>query len=235
MHPRVQHLLKVPTIPQRTAEWYEARKTRITASEVAGILDIKPFASFAGSPRTEVLLRKAFPDDPEYRFSGNKFTEHGVKYEDEARDIYEDLTNKKVLEFGLTLHETINYLGASPDGITTDGVLIEIKCPLSRVIQPGNIPHHYWPQIQFSLEVFDLEECHFVQYLPAETAWPRQRVFDVTVAHRDREWFARVLPILTEFRSELLAGVTKPRAKAKRARTVRVPVCEIDSDEEIQA
>ena len=232
LHPQVAKLLALPQVAQRSKEWYELRRGRVTASEVAGILDIKPFASFSGSPRQEVLLRKAFPDDERYKFSGNIFTEHGIKYEDEARELYESRSGRKVLEFGLILHPDLPHFGASPDGITTCGRLVEIKCPLSRKIVPGECCAHYLPQCLFSMEVLNLEVCDFIQYQPLSITWPKPAVYDVTTIQRDREWFKRVSPNLDSFRAELLAGVSLPPVKAKRARTIKVPVCEIDSDDE---
>ena len=56
-------------------------------------------------------------------------TEHGIKYEDEAAAAYSvlrpDLT--PFFELGLIMHEKHPFLGASPDRITKDGILIEIK------------------------------------------------------------------------------------------------------------
>lgn len=50
------------------------------------------------------------------------------------------------------------------------------------------MPESYIPQIQVSMEVLDLEVCHFVQYRPDQGIFsPMQLV--CTVVHRDRNWF----------------------------------------------
>ena len=155
MHPQVQHLLTKPKHEQRSQAWLEQRKTcAVTASEVAGVLDIKPFSTYSaygGHPRQEVLLRKAFPNDPRYKFAGNSACDHGTKHEPDAIAKYEEATGRKVLEFGFIVHEEIPWLGASPDGITEDGILIEAKCPVSRKLEYGEdgqaiCPEHYRPQ-----------------------------------------------------------------------------------------
>ena len=243
MHPRVVHLQTLPQHAQRSAEWYAQRKGRITASEVASVLDIKPFATYSaygGHPRQEALLRKAHPDDPRYQFHGNAATQHGQDNEDVAIKKYEAATGSKTLEFGFIIHETIPWLGASPDGITTEGVLLEVKCPMSRRFEydaegVALVPSHYMPQILLSLEVFDLEVCDFIQLRTANITWPEPEEFVVTRVHRDRKWFADVLPKLVEFKEELARGVPlppPPKPRAKRQRTAKPVVCEIVSDDE---
>lgn len=95
-------------------------------------------------------------------FKGNIATRHGQKYEDVASNIYSLLFNKKILEFGLLKHNDLHWLGASPDGITEDGIMLEIKCPYRRNIT-GIAPFYYWVQVQLQLEVCDLTFCDFLE------------------------------------------------------------------------
>jgi hypothetical protein len=53
-------------------------------------------------------------------------------------------------------------LGASPDGITPDGIMVEIKCPYTRKIT-GIPKPEYWCQVQGQLEVCDLDRCDFIE------------------------------------------------------------------------
>lgn len=197
MHPKVSKLLTQEQYQQRTPEWYEVREGMLTASDVAAALDIKPYESYRGSPRKE-LLKKKLEKTP---FS-NMFTAHGNEYEDVARRKFEDATGESVLEFGLLVHPEHKWLGASPDGVTVSGKVVEIKCPISRPIIAGEVPHHYFPQVQIVMEVCDLEETVFIQYKPSTITWPLDEEFDVTVVKRDRDWFQRVLPELKSFFDE---------------------------------
>jgi putative phage-type endonuclease len=216
MHPNVQKLLGRAQIPQRTPEWYVARKSLITASEVASALDIKPFESYSGSPRTQLLKEKMHVTA---RGVDNVFTQHGNRYEDEARDIYCEMTGEKVYEFGLIVHAEYPWLGCSVDGVTESGYVLEIKCPLSRKIEPGVVPHHYYPQVQICMEVCDLEEARFIQYKPESITWPKDREFDVAVVHRDRAWFEEMRPRLEAFVTEM----KERQAQAPPAETAPVP------------
>jgi putative phage-type endonuclease len=209
IHPRVVHLLRAPQYAQRTDEWYAARKTLITASDCAAALGIKPFKSYKGDPRAELLEKKLGG-----QFFTNVFVEHGNKYEDEARDAAMEVLGKKCFDFGLIRHETLPWIGASPDGITADGIMVEIKCPLRRKIIPGEIPHHYFPQVQVQMEVCDLEQTVFVQYMPRSLT-RGEPFLDITWIDRDREWFEAAKPTLKsffdEYQNALLTYVPKPK------------------------
>lgn len=217
MHHQVERLLKAPQFIQRTAEWYVAREQRLTASDIAAALNIPPYETYSGSPRNDLLNKKKNPESN--KFFGNEYTEWGVKHEPEAIKLYEKMTNSKVLDFGLMIHPTIDWLGASPDGITEEGVCIEVKAPLSRQIEPGVIPKHYLPQVQCQLQVLGLNVAHFVQYRPSELTWPKPPVLDVTVVEKDDDWWDENLPKLIKFREDL-ENWQQPPIKPKRSRRV---------------
>ena len=65
-------------------------------------------------------------------FKGNKFTQHGQLMESAALERYEVETGHTVESFGLLVSEKEPWLGGSPDGITSCGRLIEVKCPYFR-------------------------------------------------------------------------------------------------------
>ncbi len=122
VHPRVDELLYWQNIHgtvQKSDAWLEARRTCITASDVASVLGDNPY-----SDATSVLLSKLGITP---RFNGNDATRHGEKYEPIAIQRYETLNTTTVHEFGLLHHPTISGLAGSPDGITESGILIEVK------------------------------------------------------------------------------------------------------------
>jgi putative phage-type endonuclease len=121
----IRHLLKdKDKYEQRSPAWYAVReKLGVTGSEAAGVLGINP-PCFKDSQPEQIMLRKLGLIEG---FKGNEYTAHGQKYEDEAIERYCALTGKKVELFGLLLHPEHDFLGASPDGITYDGIAIEVK------------------------------------------------------------------------------------------------------------
>ena len=183
LHPAALRLLARPQVEQRTAEWYAARRGLLTASDAAMALGVKPYESFRGCARSQCLKRKL--DDA---FVSNAACAHGQKHEDEARDLAMAAVGDACFDVGLVVHESLGWLAASPDGVTRSGRLVEIKCPLRRAIVPGQVPAHYYPQVQVQMEVCDVDSTMFVQYRPA---WlPGGFCLDVCVVERDRAWFA---------------------------------------------
>jgi len=184
---RVRELEIQPQPAQRTEEWYKARETRITASEAAccvsktkeiceeyvKLYSIKDFKmgdtvsankyktqdKFLIEKATSFYDRKSGIIKP---YMSSDATRWGQKFEDSALRMYTLITGESVKEFGLICHKSLNWLGASPDGITDTGIMLEIKCPKSREIT-GVPPLHYYIQCQIQLECCDLEMCHFVE------------------------------------------------------------------------
>ena len=157
---QLSKLKKIELPEQRSPEWYEMRKDKLTASSLASAIGHDHFQS-----RDELLLSK-IEDKP---YEANPITEWGVKYEDVAIAFYEELYNVKILDFGMIPHPTFAAFGASPDGICDDtgndeyvGRMVEIKCPPKRKFTK-TVPPHYLMQVQGQLEVCDLDECDFFQ------------------------------------------------------------------------
>ena len=151
---QVKRLQKIPQPAQRSPEWYNARKNRITASEAGKIV-----GGATDSDRKQLLRDKTGYGKP---FLGSAATRWGQKYEPVATMVYERDYNTKVIEFGLLPHPTLDIIAASPDGITPEGKMLEIKCPYSRVID-GKPKPVYWVQMQVQLEVACLDICDFLE------------------------------------------------------------------------
>lgn len=178
---RVQNLRRKKQPVQRSQEWFDMRNLKITASEVACCLTnteivCKPYVEEFGitnfkydgkclshfDTKEDYIIKKCKAYNGESVFRDSVFTLWGKKYEEIATRMYRQLYGTDVIEFGLLPHPRLKYIGASPDGITPDGVMLEIKCPYSRKIN-GVVPLHYWTQIQIQLEVADLDMCDFLE------------------------------------------------------------------------
>jgi putative phage-type endonuclease len=147
----LEELKKKPLIKQRTPEWFKLREDRLTASDLYDAIK-NPLS----------LARKKLKGTT---FSSNSIPalKWGTMFEPMATRIYSSNMNKEVFEFGLIINDDIKNFGASPDGITEDGVMIEIKCPYSRKIVDGVIPEKYNYQIQGQLAVCNLNECDYIE------------------------------------------------------------------------
>ena len=127
MHPSVLRVQQQPRIEQRSGTWFKTRGKLLTASDAAAALEIPPFHSYVGSPKNELVRRKAEQAIGINSFTGNAATQHGQDHEQEALDRYSAQTGATVLDFGLLIHPDHPWLGGSPDGITTSGILLEVK------------------------------------------------------------------------------------------------------------
>lgn len=197
-HPTVAALAEHRnTVLQGSDAWFVQRDSCLTASVIAGILGLSAFSNAAKEFRRKVGLTTG-------NFS-SAITRHGHTFEPVALGKYYECTGRIPLDnFPCLRHRTYPYFGASPDFITTCGIVGEIKCPPRRKIVPQHVPDYYMPQLQFQMEVFDLPLAHFVQYKPrvlnpVDGSVLSEEEFDITVVARDPDWFATHLPTLQAF------------------------------------
>ena len=115
---------------------------------------------------------------------------HGNKYEREAVHKYEQDKNSTVASCGIYVSRTLPFLGASPDGVVNDEVIVEVKCPFSaknKTISPVTIPylkeengflmlsqkHPYYYQIQGQLFCSERQMCDLIIYTLTDIAYIR--------------------------------------------------------------
>lgn len=153
----LHELRKIPIIEQRTKEWYDARDTRLTASDLCDAIK-----NNNNSDRIAKKKAKILKDTTNY--NSVPALKWGTMYEPMAGRCYSQANNDiGIYEFGLICDKNNEHFGASPDGINELGIMIEIKCPISRKIIDGVIPEKYKMQIQGQLAVCNLTECDYVE------------------------------------------------------------------------
>lgn len=156
----VKKLLKIPKIEQKSQEWYSIRQNLITASDFAQALGHGKFGN-----QIDIIKKKVKPSDESSSSFSNPFFKWGNMFEPVACEIYSKMHyDVKIHEFGLLQHKKLRYFGASPDGISETGIMLEIKCPFKRKIEKGGeVPTQYYYQIQGQLEVCGLTECDYFE------------------------------------------------------------------------
>jgi len=194
-------------LEQRSPEWFEARKGRITASIVGAILGHAPYMTRADALRS--MVRATLGAESE--FTGNVATEYGKFHEDGALMEYRMETSSDVDAVGFVAKE--DWAGFSPDGIVK-GLKrgLEIKCPFS--LRKGTTPEkgfksifseelaHYYDQVQFSMWCSGFELWDFFQWCPNDTML---QPVDV-----DQQWQDENLPRLRQFYAEYLDALKDP-------------------------
>jgi putative phage-type endonuclease len=147
-------------IEQRSPQWYEARKSLITASDAAQALGEGKFGT-----RAEFFQKKLdaiLAHVPKAMNMNLPPLKWGIKYEPVAAYLYSHLFGLRLHEFGLLVHPEFTFIGASPDGISEAGIMVEIKCPYRRKIT-GEVPGQYYMQMQLQLAVCGLRECDYFE------------------------------------------------------------------------
>ena len=145
-----------------------------------------------------------------YSKKGNYFTLHGQVHEGLALGKYKEQTGCRVGQYGLITCPDEPWLGCSPDGVTHCGKLVEIKCPVTRLIVPGEVPRHYLPQLQISMHILGLESADFFEWQQGQT--------NLVNVKRDQAYIDAMLPKLRAFYTEwqtLKREGRKPKRKRK--------------------
>uniref|UniRef100_A0A6C0J351 YqaJ viral recombinase domain-containing protein n=1 Tax=viral metagenome TaxID=1070528 RepID=A0A6C0J351_9ZZZZ len=165
MNLKITELQNIIQPEQKTQEWYKFRYNLITASNLWKVFG-------TNSQVNSLIYEKCKPLDLNQSIQYNTCTEGplhwGVKYEPVTVQLYEQIYNTKIGEFGCIPHPTYPYIGASPDGINIDsesnkyGRMLEIKNIVNREIT-GIPKQEYWIQTQIQMETCDLDECDFVE------------------------------------------------------------------------
>ena len=151
---QLKYLTTLPVVEQRTTEWYEMRMNMLTASDTYNAL-IKS-KSLVKSKAKKIIKR----------IKCNALT-WGIMFEPIAANIYSKENNDiKIYDFGVirSTDEEIDFYGASPDGITSLGVMLEIKCPITRKIKENDIKKDYMAQVQGQMAVCKLTDCDFAEF-----------------------------------------------------------------------
>jgi putative phage-type endonuclease len=199
----LKNLMQIPQYPQKSDEWYAARKNFLTASNLDAVLGRNTYSS-----REEILFKKCGMSIP---FEGNMYTKHGNDTEDLAIAEYCKMYNKKTIDFGLLPHPEVEFLAGSPDGIAFDNgnpdskpLVLEVKCPFRKII-PGEIPRQYKNQIILNCVITGYDGV-FIEYCPKGHIGKDYmlNIVHVKLADHIEQFNNHTLPVLREFWDEVL-------------------------------
>jgi putative phage-type endonuclease len=150
----------IPYIEQRSQEWFDVRHNLITASDFADALGVDKFGK--KNDCKKFYMKKCGYDTVHFD-DANVYLQWGVMFEPVATALYHTRTGIRVNEFGIIKNPRFPFLGASPDGITDLGIMLEIKCPYKRTFTDDSIIKQYFYQIQGQLDTCDMDECDFLE------------------------------------------------------------------------
>lgn len=192
---------------QRSNEWFEARRGKITASRIKEALLAGKHTQAYQKYWAECLAVRMGEAAREIQERGDlsKDVRRGIELEPEARAYYQFMQDVDVVEPGFILHPTLPHCGASPDGLVGDKGLIEIKC--RRTAEHINfmihkkIPDPYQYQMQFQMMCTGREWCDYVSFDPRMAPYNLQ--FDYLRVYPDPEKIEEITNAVHEFNTEI--------------------------------
>jgi putative phage-type endonuclease len=155
--------MQVYNFEQRSPEWFEIRKLKMTASHAQAIGNCgKGLDSYI-----QELCQEYYSSAEKEGFS-NKHTERGNDLEDSAGFLYECETGNKTGKVGFVVWN--DFVGCSPDLLVNDDGLAEIKCPDDKayfdLLLTNEIDTKYIWQMQMQMLICGRFWCDFVAYNP---------------------------------------------------------------------
>lgn len=169
-------------IEQRSAEWFEMRRGKPTASQFSKVLTSRGYPSKSQNEYAAdlVLDRLGYPkphfDSPAMAV--------GREREPMAVLAFELATGIDTQEAPFILHESGRW-GASPDRLIGDSAILELKCPMEKThlknLERREVPSHYFPQVQGQMIVAGVDKGWFMSYHPDHEVM-------IVEVERDHRW-----------------------------------------------
>lgn len=154
---------------QRTEAWYQIRLGRVTSSRIGDVLKKNQDGSYSSKREKykaelicEILTGKS------QSFFISQAMQHGIDFEDKAKQFYEMQTGNFVSEIAFVPHPYIEQAGCSPDGLIDDDGLIEIKCPETHnhiaFLHHQKPKDEYFYQMQWQMACTGRQWCDFISF-----------------------------------------------------------------------
>lgn len=191
-------------VEQGSDEWRALRLGHVTASNVADVMAKGKSGEAVTRKKYKVKLLAERLTGASQDFYTNAAMEWGVEQEPYARMAYEVANDVLVDKTGFWPHETIKWVGVSPDGLVGSDGLVEIKCPNTTThldyILDDKVPSDYYKQIQCQLWVTGRSWCDFISFDPR---LPQRNQLFVKRCFRDETLMVEMEAEIREFLQEI--------------------------------
>lgn len=195
-------------LEQRTDGWLSERAGKVTASAIYKVM-AKTKTGYGADRKNYAaqLVAERLTGEPAQGFM-NAAMQHGIDTEPQARSMYAVQTGLSVVETGFWHHPSMDFCGASPDGLVGDKGLVEIKCPNTAThidtLRGGSIDRKYILQMHWQMACTERDWCDFVSFDPR---LPPEMQIHITRVERDADLLAEIEAEVTVFLAEVAETV----------------------------
>lgn len=162
--------MTIHDVEQRSAEWHELRRGRLTASR-AGDMLARTKTGYSTSRRNllmQLVLERITGRSQERGFVSQAMQD-GIDREHMAIAHYEAVMGVLIQPVGFCSHDTL-MAGCSPDAFVGDDGLLSVKCPIPAThwefLKTGSIPADYLAQITAEFWITGRQWCDYLSYQP---------------------------------------------------------------------
>ena len=170
--------MKIENCIQGSADWFDVRAGRVTASNVWKVMDYlnQTEAEKKAGIRRESAQRANYRAELIAGILTGQAQEHyvsdamlwGQAQETLAATEYELQTDADVSAVGFVYHPSIDRAGASPDRLVGKDGLLEIKNPNTTThlkwLLAGVVPEEHKPQMYFQMRCTERDWCDFMSF-----------------------------------------------------------------------
>jgi hypothetical protein len=208
---------------QRSAEWWDARVGKVTASRIGDLLarnqpkkgqTVGEWSAKHYNYLAEKVAERITGKNRDRRKVAS--LDHRVELEPDARAEYEFDYETEIRLVGFIDHPRIPMAGASPDGLVGDEGGVEIKCCDAEghleIIKHEYIAPEYLYQIHFNIACADRMWWDFIAFNPDMP--PKGRLF-VKRVERDEEIISWIEQNVIDFNAEVDRKVEEALAAMK--------------------
>lgn len=143
---------------QGSSEWLDFRKNKIGASDAPVIMGVSPWKTPYQLWQEKVGFKTC---------DSNSWMKRGLESEEEARHIYGKIRGEMYIP-KVYVSKDYPWMIASMDGVNFMGdKAVEIKCPGEKdhvIAKKGEVPKHYYPQLQHQICVLKLKEIDYFSF-----------------------------------------------------------------------
>lgn len=220
---------------QDSQKWFDARIGKVTASCIHPAMKmVEKGSKVRGDKRWESSSkRKEYISELAWGMITRTPVEHfvsramdlGRQYEKMARAEYgfRFAPDEAIQRTGFVLHPTLDYLGASPDGLLENGG-VELKVPQmpkhKSLLETGEIPEEWVMQCYCNMLCCEKEWWDFASFMPADEQFGQEALALPTEFRMFRKRFTRDDAIFQQMEEGATSAMEEAVEKVKHLRAM---------------